>query len=178
MSTFSLTRTQEQRLKQALLGDEKLGAWELGVINADVYKKRLGTEWFKYKSIINAYAVQAIKANLSADDIFVTTKHGFAVFFFSSSEEKVAATSETMAQELSRLLGGEKVFQDPPGTCSARAVTRAALVTDIDIYLGLGMQRAPRVVAAEPILAIDTPPPPVNGRPASRYWPLWHAQAQ
>ncbi len=178
MSTFSLTRTQEQRLKQALLGDEKLGASELRVINTDVYKERLGAEWFKYKSIINAYAIQAIKANLDADDIFVPTKHGFAVFFFSSSEEKVAATSETMAQELSRLLGGEKVFQDPPVSCSARAMTRADLVNEIDIDLGLGLQRAPRAVVAEPILRIDTPTPAASGRAASGYWPLWHAKAQ
>ena len=124
MSTFSLTRAQEQRLKQALLSDEALGATELRVINTDVYKARLGAEWFKYKGIINAFAIQAIKAHLSPDDIFVPTKHGFAVFFFSASEEKVAAVSDTMAQELSRLLAGEKVFQDPPVTCSARAMTR------------------------------------------------------
>src|SRR4051812_36754003 len=99
MSTFSLTRAQEQKLKQALLGDEKLGATELRVINTDVYKERLGSEWFKYKGIINAYAIDAIKANLGDEDIFVPTKHGFAVFFFSASEAKVAAASDLMARE-------------------------------------------------------------------------------
>ena len=68
---FTLTRAQEQKLKKALLGDETLGLTELRVINTDIYKERLGAEWFKYKSIINSYATQAIKANLSEDDLFV-----------------------------------------------------------------------------------------------------------
>src|SRR6185295_5605151 len=136
MSTVSLTRAQEQRLKQALLGDEKLGVTELRVINTDVYRQRLGSEWFKYKNIINAYATQAIKANMSAEDIFVPTKHGYAVFFFAAAEEKVKAASEMMAQELSRLLATENVFQDPPVSCSARPMTRSELVSEIDLDLG------------------------------------------
>ena len=178
MSTFSLTRAQEQRLKQALLGDEKLGASELRVINTDVYKARLGSEWFKYKAIINAYAVQAIKANLSADDIFVPTKHGFAVFFFSASEEKVAAASATMANELSRLLAGEKVFQDPPVICSARAMTRSDLVNEIDLDLGLTQRAAPRAPAIGPMLAMEQPATAATPKAASGYRPLWHAKAQ
>jgi len=173
---FVLTKAQEQRLKQALLGDEKLGATELRVINTDVYKERLGSEWFKYKSIINAYAIQAIKANLGDDDIFVPTKHGFAVFFFASAEEKVAKASAMMAQELTRLLASEKVFQDPPVTCAAKPMTRSDLVNEIDLDLGLGgMKTAPR--AAEPTFAPQARPAAAQ-KQASGYRPLWHSKAQ
>jgi len=121
--------------------------------------------------------MQAIKEKLSGDDIFVPTKNGFAVFFFSASEEKVAAVSDAMARELSRLLAGEKVFQDPPVVCSARAVTRAELVKEIDIDLGLSAPRpAPAQLPVElPAFAME---PPTAARSASGYRPLWHTKAQ
>jgi hypothetical protein len=175
---FALTKAQEQRLKQALLGDEKLGATELRVINTDVYKERLGSEWFKYKNIISVYAMQAIKANLGDEDIFVPTKHGFAVFFFASAEEKVAKASAMMAQELSRLLASEKVFQDPPVTCEAKAMTRSDLVNEIDLDLGLGgLKTAPR--AEEPRFGASPPRAAAAAqKQITGYRPLWHAKAQ
>lgn len=178
MSTISLSRAQEQRLKGALLGDEKLGVTELRVINTDVYKERLGSEWFKYKGIINAYATQAIKANLGAEDIFVPTKNGYAVFFFAAAEEKVKAASEMMAQELSRLLASEKIFQDPPVSCSARPLSRSELVNEIDIDLGLGAQRPAPRRDAEPLLTTGSLRTAAASKVVSGYRPLWHAKAQ
>jgi hypothetical protein len=176
---ITLTRAQELKLKGALLGDERLGVTELRVINTDVYKARLGSEWFKYKSIINSYAIQAIKANLGADDLFVPTKHGFAVFFFSASEEKVAAASNRMAEEISRLLAREKVFQDPPVTCAACPMSRSDLVNEIDLDLGLGSSRpAPRASAEPMMAAADARPAAPVLKIVSGYRPLWHVKAQ
>ena len=176
---FTLTRAQEQKLKKALLGDETLGLTELRVINTDIYKERLGAEWFKYKSIINSYATQAIKANLSEDDLFVPTKHGFAVFFFSASKEKVAAASEQMAQEVSRLLATEKLFQNPPVTCAARPMTRSDLADEIDLDLGLGSMRSGPRSLPEPIIQVHEPRHrAVVPKAVSGYRPLWHAKTQ
>ncbi|MBI1210723.1 MAG: hypothetical protein GC190_04625 [Alphaproteobacteria bacterium] len=176
MSTPTLTREQQQRLKHALLGDEKLGVTELRMINMDAYKERLGSEWFKYKGIIGAYATQAIQANVGPDDIFVPTKNGFAVFFFDASEEKTAAASKLMAEEIERLLAREKVLQQPPISCSPRPMSRSELIDEMDLDLGLGSSRSAPRPAAEPT-TIEA-----DARPASKqvsgYRPFWHAKAQ
>lgn len=174
---ISLTKAQEQKLKQALLGDEKLGATELRIINTDVYKERLGSEWFKYKAIIEAYAAQAIKANLGEGDLFFPTRHGFAVFFFSESEEKVAAASAQMARELTRLLAREQVFQDPPVSCGVRPLSRSDLVKEIDFDLG-SQRAAPRPIAEPMLQRTERSPSRPSNLKGAGYRPLWHAKMQ
>ena len=76
------TPERMERLRLGLASGSRLGAIDIRLINIDDYKKRLGAQWPKYKSIIHSYFVQAIGAELGQRDFFLQTKNGYAIFFF------------------------------------------------------------------------------------------------
>ena len=89
MSKNMLTPAQTQQLRQALASGSRLGASDLRLINIDVYRERLGSQWPKYRDIIGAYAAEAIKEELGKDDFFVETKNGYGIFFFKKDPTEV-----------------------------------------------------------------------------------------
>lgn len=163
-----LTSEQRERLKQALASGSRLGASDLRLINIDVYRERLGVNWFKYKGIIHAYAVEAIKAELGTEDFFVETHSGYGIFFFKKDVQEIQAVSQNIAARLQRQLSREAVFGDPPLGCEATSV-------NCDEFLRQLENEAPRTA---PVRAAPAPrASAADAKPlGARYVPLWHAK--
>lgn len=174
MSVKELTGEQKERLKHALASGSQLGAADIGMINMEPYKERLGKEWFKYRNIINAYTVSAIKENVSDQDIFVHTKNGYAVFFFSKSGDEIRTCANRIADQVAQALRRERVFEDPPISCKASPITPEELLRHLDSEnLPSASPPAPSTAAAvSNVLPIRTP------EQSTSYFPLWHAKLE
>jgi hypothetical protein len=157
MSKNLLTVEQKELLKRALSSGSRLGASDLRLINVDVYRERLGGDWFKYKGIINALAAAAIKAELDKDDFFVETKAGYGIFFFKKNVDEVQVVSDRISERLQRELSREPAFGDPPLGCKATSVNCDDFLRQLE-----GEAPAQVVVTA----------------PAGSYAPLWHTKLQ
>ncbi|MCE9521060.1 MAG: hypothetical protein K8S25_01350 [Alphaproteobacteria bacterium] len=166
MSGIHLTGDQKERLKRALATGSQLGASHLRLLNTDVYRERLGSEWFKYRGIIEAISIDAIKAQLRENDVFVQTPHGYALFFFSRSEEDTKTLTERIAQDVAAQLSREREFRDPPIQCKPEPITPSELLRQLEENNGR---------AARPVPAIAAP-----GEPAAQagYGALWHAKME
>jgi hypothetical protein len=162
-----LTPERLERLKQTLASGSRLGASDLRLINVDVYRERLGKNWFKYKGIIHAYAAEAIKAELSREDFFVETKSGYGIFFFKKDVEEVQTISDRIAERLTKQLSREPIFGDPPLGCEARSVNCDDLLRELE-----GEDPPPPPPPLEPAKADQAAATPV------RYAPLWHAKLE
>jgi hypothetical protein len=175
MKDSLLTAAQKERLRQALASGSRLGATDMRLINVDVYRQRLGAEWFKYKNIIHSYAVEAIRPALGEQDFFVQTKSGYAVFFFEKDVSQIRVISERVAETLDRLLAGDAAFGDPPLTCQTVSVNCDALLEQLE-----SESKASQPAAAAERRAV------LEGDAAAReqqqspalYTPFWHARME
>jgi hypothetical protein len=168
MARNLLTPEQTERLKQTLASGSRLGASDLRLLNMDVYRERLGADWFKYKGIINALAAAAIKAELAREDFYVETKNGYGIFFFKKDLDEIQVISDRIADKLQRELSRESVFGDPPLTCVAKSANCDDFLRQLEAderSARAAAQPAPQaaqMIAAEP----------------SVYAPLWHTKVQ
>jgi hypothetical protein len=157
-----LDGAQRERLKEMLVSGSRLGASDLRLLNIDVYRERLGEDWFKYKSIINALAATAIKAELGPEDFFVETRGGYGLFFFQKDLEQVQTVSDRIAERLQHDLAREPAFGDPPLGCEAESVNCDDLLRQLENETAEQGGEAPPAVEIE--------------RVVTRYIPLWHAK--
>lgn len=164
MSKNPLTAEQRESLKKALASGSRLGASDLRLINVDVYRERLGADWFKYKAIIHALAAAAIKAELGPHDFFVETKAGYGIFFFKKDVAEVQAISDRISESLRRDLSREPAFGKPPLSCDATSVNCD------DFLRQLEDEGKPQAAAPASGATVTAPP--------GSYAPLWHAKAQ
>lgn len=167
MARNLLTPEQTERLKQTLASGSRLGASDLRLLNMDVYRERLGADWFKYKGIINALAAAAIKAELGREDFYVETKNGYGIFFFKKDLDEIQVISDRIADKLQRELSRESVFGDPPLTCVAKSANCDDFLRQLEAD-----ERSARAAQAGP-----QPAPVVTAEP-SIYAPLWHTKVQ
>jgi hypothetical protein len=168
MARNLLTPAQTERLKQALASGSRLGASDLRLLNMDVYRERLGADWFKYKGIINALAAAAIKAELSREDFHLETKNGYGIFFFKKDLEEIQTISDRIADKLQRELSRESAFGDPPLTCVAKSANCDDFLRQLEAE-----ERNARAAQAE-----AAPPASIVGNEPSVYAPLWHTKVQ
>jgi hypothetical protein len=166
MARNLLTPEQTERLKQALASGSRLGASDLRLINMDVYRDRLGADWFKYKGIINALAAATIKAELGREDFFLETKNGYGIFFFKKDLEEIQVISDRITDKLQRELSREPVFGNPPLIC----IAKSANCDDFLRQLEAEEQSARAAQAPAPASIIAAEP--------SMYAPLWHTKVQ
>ena len=171
MSATQLTPEQRERLKKALASGSQLGASHLTLLNTDVYRDRLGKDWFKYRGIIDAISLNAIKAQFREGDMVIQTRHGFAMFFFSRSDADLRTISERIAKEVEKQLSNEREFRDPPIACNMEPISPGELVRQLDTEA-------------------TTPPPAPPARPAppkpvvptlpvqTAYDALWHPKLE
>lgn len=169
MARTPITSEQREKLKRTLASGSRMGASDLRLINIDVYRERLGKDWFKYKGIINALAAAAIKSEIDPQDFYVETKTGYGIFFFKHDLDQVQAISDRIAERLQRDLSREPAFGDPPLGCEATSV-------NCDEFL---RQLEAEANAHAPVEQAAQPPQPATGlQSAMHYSPLWHAKAQ
>lgn len=167
MARNLLTPAQTERLKQTLASGSRLGASDLRLLNMNVYRDRLGADWFKYKGIINALAAAAIKAELGREDFYVETKNGYGIFFFKKDLEEIQVISDRIAEKLQRELSREPMFGDPPLTCIAKSA-------NCDEFLRQMEADEQNARAA----ATSAQPASVAAAEPSVYAPLWHTKVQ
>lgn len=165
MARNPLTPEQREKLKQTLASGSRLGASDLRLINIDVYRERLGKDWFKYKGIIHALAATAIKSELGPQDFYVETKGGYGVFFFKHDLEEVQVVSERIADRLQRELSREPAFGDPPLGCEAVSVNCDEFLKQLEAESLPQVEPAPRPHQLPSQLALSM-----------QYAPLWHAK--
>lgn len=165
MARNPLTPEQREKLKQTLASGSRLGASDLRLINIDVYRERLGKEWFKYKGIIHALAAAAIKTELGPQDFYVETKTGYGIFFFKHDLEQVQVVSDRIAERLQRELSREPAFGDPPLGCEAVSVNCDEFLRQLE---------AEAQGAAVPVAEPPRLPPQLQS--AMHYAPLWHTK--
>jgi hypothetical protein len=168
MARNMLSPEQTERLKQALASGSRLGASDLRLINMDVYRDRLGGDWFKYKGIINALAAATIKAELGREDFYLETKNGYGIFFFKKDLEEIQVISDRITDKLERELSREPVFADPPLTCVAKSANCDDFLRQLEAEERSA--RAAQAPAPRPASLI-----PVE---TSTYAPLWHTKVQ
>ena len=177
MKETLLTPAQKERLKQALASGSRLGATDMRLINVDVYRQRLGAQWFKYKNIIHSYAIEAIKPELAEHDFFVQTKNGYAIFFFEKDVSQVHVISEHIAARIDRQLAGDTAFGDPPLTCQTVSVNCDALLEQLESEPVPAQPQAP----ADRRAVVEGPPPACASeqkQAAGIYAPFWHAKME
>jgi hypothetical protein len=172
MDKGPLTAAQRERLKQTLASGSSLGASDLRLLNIDLYKQRLGSDWFKYKGIIQALAVAAIKSELGADDFYVETNGGYGVFFFKKSIAEVQVISDRMASRLERELSREPAFGDPPLECKAASVSCDQLLRQLEHD-----SRPPAPTTPAATLTHERAAATLGAIP-SAYAPLWHSKME
>jgi hypothetical protein len=170
MSKNPLTAEQREMLKRALASGSRLGASDLRLINVDVYRERLGADWFKYKAIIHALAAAAVKAELGGDDFFVETKAGYGIFFFKKDLAEVQVISDRISERLRRELSREPAFGKPPLGCEATSVNCDDLLRQLEGEA----EPSPAIVEAPPVV----PAKPSAAGPGGLYAPLWHTKLQ
>lgn len=168
MARTPLSSDQREKLKRTLASGSRLGASDLRLINIDVYRERLGKDWFKYKGIINNLAAAAIKSELGPADFFVETKSGYGIFFFRHDLEQVQGISDRIAERLQRDLSREPAFGDPPLGCEATSVNCDEFLRQLEAEA----EAAPQQPEA------DKRPPqlPPQLLPSLHYAPLWHTK--
>ena len=132
MNGSYLSGEQRDRLKRSLSAGGKLGASQVRLLNVDAYKERLGENWYKYRGIIDAIVVNAIKAHLDKDDVFVQTRGGYALLFPEKAEAEVSALTAKIAASVSALLSREREFSKPPLTCVAEVANAGEVLRQID----------------------------------------------
>lgn len=167
MGVSYLTVEQRERLKKALASGSKLGASHLTLLNTDTYRERLGAEWFKYRGIIEAISLNAIKAQFRDGDMVVPTRHGFALFFFSRSDPDVRTLCDRIAAEVERHLSNEREFRDPPISCRMNQITTQELLRQLEEEAA-----APSAKAATSAPAEDAP------KVQAVYDALWHPKLE
>lgn len=172
MQKSPITAAQRERLKQTLASGSSLGASDLRLLNVDVYKQRLGADWFKYKGIIHALAVAAIKAELSEHDFYVETNGGYGVFFFNKDLAQIQVISDRMAKRLERELSREPAFGDPPLGCQATSVSCDQLLKQLEHDARPPAPPAPAATISQERAAATLKTVP------SAYSPLWHAKTE
>ncbi len=163
MNGSYLSGEQRDRLKRSLSAGGKLGASQVRLLNVDAYKERLGENWYKYRGIIDAIVVNAIKAHLDKDDVFVQTRGGYALLFPEKAEAEVSALTAKIAASVSALLSREREFSKPPLTCVAEVANAGEVLRQIDAT----EVPAPRAAVPAKAKAVDV-----------SYAPLWHSKLE
>jgi hypothetical protein len=172
MKKSPVTAAQRERLKQTLASGSQLGASDLRMLNIDVYKQRLGADWFKYKAIIHALAVASIKSELGQDDFYVETNNGYGVFFFDKNLDEIQVMSDRIASRMERELSREAVFRDPPIGCKATSISTDQLLRQLEEDARAQAPQAPtRGITQEQAAAT------LKAIPSS-YAPLWHSKTE
>jgi len=169
MARNLLSPEQTERLKQTLASGSRLGASDLRLLNMNVYRERLGADWFKYKGIINALAAAAIKAELAREDFYVETKNGYGIFFFKKDLEEIQVISDRIADKLQRELSREPMFGDPPLSCVAKSANCDEFLRQLEAE-----EQNARATAA----AVQKPASLAVSEAPSVYAPLWHTKVQ
>lgn len=170
-----LTPAQKERLRQSLASGSRLGATDMRLINVEVYRQRLGDQWFKYKNIIHSYAVEAIEPELGEHDFFVQAKNGYAIFFFEQDVSQVRVISERIGSKIDRQLAGDTAFGDPPLTCQAISMNCDALLEQLESE----QSHVPPPASAERRAVLEGAPaaPAQDQKQAPGiYAPFWHAK--
>jgi len=165
------TPERKERLRLALASGSRLGATEMRLINIDDYKKRLGAQWPKYKSIIHSYFVQAIGAELGPSDFFIQTRNGYAIFFFECNPTQVRVNSRRITDKIDEFQSGDPAFADPKLVCQAIPVDCRELLAQLEVDQRLTSVPAP--VAHRSSNALES----LQSYP-SMYAPLWHAKLE
>lgn len=165
------TPERKERLRLALASGSRLGATDIRLINIDVYRKRLGAQWPKYKSIIHSYFVQAIGAEIGPRDFYIQTRNGYAIFFFDCSLPQVRDISGRIAAKIDEYLSGDPAFADPKIVCHAVPVDCRELLAQLEVDQRLTSIPAPVTPRA------SNAPERVQNHPYI-YVPLWHAKLE
>jgi hypothetical protein len=165
--TTTVTPEQQERLRVALTTGSRLGASDVRLINLDVYRRRLGAQWYKYKAIINSYAHAAMEGELGENDFIVPTKSGYAVFFFDKDMPEILSVSNRISAKLDERLAADEIFGDPPLTCTMAPVDCATLLKQLDAEQSIGCRASWQPIEAE-----------TAGEYPNFYAPLWNARVE